>query len=359
MSNTLSPRTETILKSIVEQYIARAIPVPSQSVLHNNGLDVSSATIRNEMMRLKQEGYIIQPHTSAGSVPSDKGYRYYVETLNDIRLPINQQRTINHLFHQVETRVEEWAKLTATLLANMSQNMAIVATAKPDYCLFKHLELVSIQDSTALLVLVLQGAVVRQQLTVFDQPVSQTELSAISNRLNSRFAGLSNPQIQTKKAELSDLEKSISDCILNIMKTEDEIEYEAPYLDGLQFIFNQPEFANARQTTTSLALTENKNLLRVILPDKLTDRGVHVIIGKENKSESIQNYSVVISQYGLPGEAIGCIAVIGPTRMQYARSIASVDYLAEVLTGLMAWLYGRKIVPESDYYNQVTKKGGE
>ena len=348
MSKTLSPRTEAILKSIVEQYIARAAPVPSQSVLHNNGLDVSSATIRNEMMRLKQEGYIIQPHTSAGSVPSDKGYRHYVETLDDIRLPLNQQRMINHLFHQVETRVEEWAKLTATLLANMSQNMAIVATAKPDNCLFKHLELVSIQDSTALLVLVLQGAVVRQQLTVFNQPVSQTELSEISNRLNGLFDGLNNPQIQAKKPGLSDLEKSISESILSIMKTEDEIEYEAPYLDGLQFIFNQPEFANARQTTTSLALTENKNLLRVILPDKLTDRGVHVIIGKENKSETIQNYSVVISKYGLPGEAIGCIAVIGPTRMQYARSIASVDYLAEVLTGLMAWLYGRKIVPESD-----------
>ena len=214
MSKTLSPRTETILKSIIEQYIARAVPVPSQSVLHNYGLDVSSATIRNEMMRLKQEGYIIQPHTSAGSVPSDKGYRYYVETLDDVRLPINQQRMINHLFHQVETRLEEWARLTATLLANLSQNMAIVATAKPSNCVFKHLELVSIQDSTALLVLVLQGAIVRQQLTVFDQPVSQTELSAISNKLNSIFAGLNNPQIQAKKAELSELEKSIADLYL-------------------------------------------------------------------------------------------------------------------------------------------------
>ena len=348
MSKTLTPRSETILKSIVEQYIARAAPVPSQSVLHNYGLDVSSATIRNEMMRLKSEGYIIQPHTSAGSVPSDKGYRYYVETLDDVRLPLNQQRMINHLFHQVETRMEEWARLTATLLANMSQNMAIVATAKPDNCLFKHLELVSIQDSTALLVLVLQGAVVRQQLTVFDQPVSQAALSAVSDKLNPIFTGLNHPQIQAKKAELSELEKSITDCIVNIMRTEDEIEYEPPYLDGLQFIFNQPEFANARQTTTSLALTENKNLLRVILPDKLTERGVHVIIGKENKSEAIQNYSVVISQYGLPGEAIGCIAVIGPTRMQYARSIASVDYLAEVLSGLIAWLYGRKITLEAE-----------
>jgi heat-inducible transcriptional repressor len=165
-------------------------------------------------------------------VPSDKGYRHYVETLDDIRLPINQQRMINHLFHQVETRMEEWARLTATLLANLSQNMAIVATAKPDNCVFKHLELVSIQDSTALLVLVLQGAVVRQQLTVFDQPVSQSELSTVSNKLNAIFAGLNNPQIQAKKTELSELEKSISDCILNIMKTEDEIEYEAPFLAG-------------------------------------------------------------------------------------------------------------------------------
>ena len=159
------------------------------------------------MMRLKQEGYIIQPHTSAGSVPSDMGYRHYVETLSDVGLSIDQQRMINHLFHQVETRVEEWAKLAATLLANMSQNMAIVATAKPDNCLFKNLELVSLQDSTALLVLVLQGAAVRQQITVFDQPVSQTQLSAISNKLNAIFNGLNNLQIQTKTMGLSDLKK--------------------------------------------------------------------------------------------------------------------------------------------------------
>jgi len=112
--------------------------------------------------------------------------------------------------------MEEWSKLTATLLANMSQNMSIVATRNRTSCFFRHLELVSIQDSTALLVLVLQGAVVRQQLTVFDQPVSQAELSDVSNKLNSIFAGLNNLQIQAKKVELSDLETSIADCIVNI-----------------------------------------------------------------------------------------------------------------------------------------------
>ena len=348
MSKTLSIRTETILKSIVEQYITRAVPVPSQSVLHNHGLDVSSATIRNEMMRLKREGYIIQPHTSAGSVPSDKGYRYYVETLSNVRLPLNQQLMVNHLFHQVETRLEEWARLTATLLANLSQNMSIVATAKSDSCIYKHLELVSIQNSTALMILVLQGAVVRQQLTIFDQPVSQSELSIVSNKLNSIFAGLTGLQIQNVSQDLTEFEKSITDCVLNIMRTEDNVEYETPYMDGLQFMFNQPEFTGTNQTTTSLALTKDNNLLRIILPDKLTGRGVHVFIGKENKSEAIQNYSVVISEYGLPGEAIGVIAVIGPTRMHYARSIASVDYLSEVLSGLIAWLYGRKIPSQTE-----------
>jgi heat-inducible transcriptional repressor len=347
-SKTLLPRTETILKSIIEQYIARAVPVPSQSILHNYGLDVSSATIRNEMMRLKQDGYILQPHTSAGSIPSEKGYRYYVETLNDIRLPLNQQRTINHLFHQVEMRLEEWARLSATLLANLSQNMAIVATAKPSNCMFKHLEIVSLQDSTALIVLVLQGAIVRQQLITFNQAVSQTELSNICSKLNSIFTGLNNPQIQAKKTELSGLEKNIAESIVNIINSEDEIGYEGSYMDGLQFIFNQPEFANIHQAVTLLELTEHRNLLRVILANDLTGEGVHVFIGKENKAEAIQKYSVVISQYGLPGEAIGCVAIVGPVRMPYARSIASVAYLSEVLTGLIAWLHGRRIPPEPD-----------
>lgn len=346
-SKTLLPRTETILKSIIEQYIARAVPVPSQSILHNHGLEVSSATIRNEMMRLKQYGYILQPHTSAGSIPSEKGYRYYVETLNEIRLPINQQRMINHLFHQVETRLEEWARLSATLLANLSQNMAIVATAKSSNCVFKHLEIVSLQDSTALVVLVLQGAIVRQQLITFEKVVSQTELSTTSNKLNDAFAGLNNLQIQSRREGLSEFEINITDSIIAIMKAEDDLRFEGSYMDGLQFIFNQPEFTDIHQAVTLLELTEHRNLLRVILANDLAGEGVHVFIGKENKAEAIQKYSVVVSQYGLPGEAIGCVAVIGPIRMPYARSIASVAYLSEVLTGLIAWLHGRRIPPDS------------
>jgi heat-inducible transcriptional repressor len=347
----LSPRAETILKTIIEHYISDAVPVPSQSITHGYGLDVSSATIRSEMAFLKREGYIIQPHTSAGSIPSDKGYRYYVETLNSLHLPVSQQLMISHLFHQVESRLEEWTGLTANILANMVQNMAVVVTARANNIALKHFELVSLQDTTVLMVLVLQSAKLRQQLISFDRTISQTELSTISDKLNKNLHGLTFIQIQDNKLILSDMEKRIIDVILSMMKNEDTAEYESPYLDGLQFFFNQPEFANSRQAVSLLDLVEHKKLMRVILPHGLSRWGVNVFIGNENESEEVRGLSIIVSQYGLPGEAVGCIAVLGPTRMPYARSIASVDFLTEVLTKLMARLYGKGLSPEAEPQN--------
>jgi heat-inducible transcriptional repressor len=325
--------------------------VPSQNIMHKYGLEVSSATIRNEMARLKQEGLIVQPHTSAGSVPSDKGYRFYVESLNSVHLPANQQVTIDHLFHQVETRLEEWARLSANILAHLSQNMALVATAKSNKSVFKHVELVSLQDSTALVVLVLQGARLRQQLITFDQPVNQNKLSDISAKLNKSFSDLNSDQIETKKMVFTDLEKHIVTDLLEIIQSEDRIEYEELYLDGLQYIFAQPDLTNSQTNLTLLSLTENKDIIRTILPHGLTQSGVHIFIGKENEAQAIQKCSVVVSRYGLPGEAIGCIAVVGPTRMPYARSIAIVDYLSEVLTRLIARLYGKEIESQRNQNN--------
>lgn len=347
----LSKRSATILRSIVEHYIEQAIPVPSQSIIHSYGLEVSSATVRNEMMQLEREGYIIRPHTSAGSIPSDKGYRFYVESLSDIRLPVNQQRMVSHLFHQVETRLEEWVRLTATILSHLAENMAVVATAKSMKSVFKHLELISIQERTALMVMVMHGARVRQQLLAFDQDLSQEELTSASVKLNSNFAGLTRLQIEDKKITFTSMEKQALDTVLAIMKAEDTITYEETYMEGLQFIFNQPEFASAHQALALVDLLEQKNLMRLIIPHELERPGVHVIIGQENEAQAIHNLSVILSQYGLPGEAVGCIAVIGPTRMPYLRSIASVGYLSDVLSRLIARLYGKDSPPEATQNN--------
>lgn len=338
----LSPRTQTILKSIAGRYIAGAVPVPSQSILDDLEFGVSSATIRNEMAHLEKEGFITRPHPSAGSIPTDKGYRYYVESLGNVELPLAEQRLISHLFHQIERELEEWLILAARLTAQLVQNVAIVTLAKPAGSHFRHLALFALQDLRALLVLALRGARIRQQLVTFDQPVTQSELAIIADKLNRAYTGSSHRQISARGKGLSATEQVVTDCVVKIMQAEDRQEYEELYFDGLHFMLNQPEFAHGRQMLSLMELIEHKNLLPTILPAKLAKRGVQVIIGKENEAEVVRNYSVVISRYGVPEEAIGTISVVGPTRMPYARTISAINYLSSVLSGLVAELYERQ-----------------
>jgi len=337
----LSPRAEAVLKTIINQYITRAVPVASQNIMNDAELRVSSATIRNEMAHLEQEGYITRPHPSAGSVPLDKGYRYYVESLRNVKLPASEQRLISHLFHQVEKQMEEWLRLTAALMAQLVQNLAIVTMPRTANCRFKYLELVALRESLALLVLILQGARLRQQLITFDQAISQVDLTAITNKLNTEFSGLTRPQISAKELELSSVEQQVTDALVKTMQAEDEQNYEETYLDGMHFILAQPEFSENRQLLGLIEMVEQRRLVGTILPPPEQSQSVQVIIGKENIAEAIQDYSIVIGHYGPPEEAIGTIGVIGPVRMPYARTIPTVDYLSKVLSELVAELYGK------------------
>lgn len=337
----LSARAGTILKSIVGQYIDKAVPVPSQYIAGDPELKVSPATIRNEMALLEQEGYIIRPHISAGSIPSDKGYRYYVESLENIQLPKAEQRFVSHLFLQVEKEVEQWLNLASTLLAQLVKNLAIVTLPKPTDCKFKHIELVPLRDSLALLVLILYGAKVKQKLITFNHVLTQPELTTIANRLNDFYSGMTSRQLKANDMELSQTEQQITGLLVEMMRTEDAQELEEPHLDGLHFILGQPEFTGGHQGRNLMELVEQRNLLKTIIPTELPQYKLHVIIGKENEAEAFHDYSVVFSQYGIPDEAVGTIGVIGPTRMPYAHTIPTVDYLSSILSELVAGLYGR------------------
>jgi len=344
----ISARTGSILNYIVGQYIAGATPVPSQAVANKAELNISPATIRNEMAQLEQEGYIFRPHPSAGSIPSDKGYRYYVESLENMALPSAEQRLVSHLFHQVEIKIDKWLSLAATLAAQMVNNMVVVTKPKLTDCKFKHVEMVSLQDFMMLVILVLHGAGVRQQLITSTQPLSQEELTAIASKLNDAYSGLSSDQISTKELGLSPFEKQVTDCLIKMMQAEDEEENEVSYLDGLHFMLNQPEFTNSRQMLNLMEMAEHRRLLKAIIPEELANHQVQVIIGGENKAETLHKYSVVICQYGLPEEASGTICVVGPTRMPYAHTIPTVGYLSLVMTRLVARLYGRDISDSFD-----------
>lgn len=338
----LSERSGIILNTIVRQYIAKAAPVPSQFIADDAGLEVSPATIRNEMAHLEQEGYLVRPHTSAGCIPSDKGYRHYVESLQNAVLPHDEQRLISHTFHQVEKEVETWLHLTASLLARLAQNVAVVSLPKSADCKLKHVEIIALQDARALAVVVLYGAKVKQKLVTFDQAVPQETLAAICNKLNAACSGLNGKQILKKELELSPVEKQAVDFLAEIMQAEDSQDYEEPYLEGWHFILNQPEFAQSDQMRSLMELVEHRGLLKVIVPTKFDRQGVHVIIGSENREEAIRNCSVVICQYGIPEEATGTIGVVGPTRMPYSRTIPTVYYLSTVLSGLVGGLYGQE-----------------
>lgn len=336
----ISPRSELILKSIIGWYIDHGVPVSSQNLVHDFDLGVSSATVRNEMAALEEKGYIIRPHTSAGSIPSDKGYRFYVTSLEETSLPISEQREISHLFHQVEGKTDEWLSLAASVIARISQNTAVITAPKTEDCQFKHMELVSIQDTLVLLVLVLRGAKIKQQLLTFEKPISQEELTIISAKMNISFRDLTGSKIKNLSIGAQTPEKEIIDNLVNIINSEDQQDCNQSYLEGLHFLFNQPEFAHNEKILNIIELLEHRNMLGIILPSELARDKIQVVIGRENKAELAQECSLVICRYGLIDEASGTIMVVGPTRMAYPRVISVVSYLSIVLSKMIAELYG-------------------
>jgi heat-inducible transcriptional repressor len=335
----LTKRRERILSIIIGEYISKGVPV-SSDVVAKKGMGVSPATIRNEMMDLEEEGYIVQPHTSAGRIPTEKGYRRYIGALMSYaRLSPDEQFMIRHQFHQVERAVEEWTRLAAAILSGMVHNVALVTLPKPVEARLKHLELISLQEFLALLILVLKEAKLRQQMLTLGEAASQEELSASAQKLTSAYVGLTATQISTKGLKLSPLEDQVVRNLVQVMETEEGEEYEEPYIDGLRHMLRQPEFASSDRMAAIMEVFEQRSLLKAFLPRVLTREGVRVLIGRENKEDVMRDCSVVITRYGIPGEVGGAIGVMGPTRMQYERAIPTVRFLSTVMSELVSELY--------------------
>jgi len=304
------------------------------------GLDVSSATIRNDVARLEEEGYIIRPHYAAGSMPSDKGYRYHVENLKGLELPLEEQFLINHLFHQVENNLEEWLNLAVALLAQQVKNVAIVTTPRSIATQYKHMEVVSIQPHLALLVLVLHGAKVRQQLVSFDETMTQEELTDMARKLNQLFAGHNIAQIEQEIAQLNATEQLIMQHASRMLHAEDVSSGQGMFLEGWHFLINQPEFSQGQRLVNLICLAEQKKLVDLMMPHNLDGYGIRVIIGRENKDKAVHDCSLVVGRYGLPWAPLGSIAVVGPTRMEYKRTIAVLSYVSSLISLLVTELYG-------------------
>jgi len=337
MLKGLTARREAVLKIIVSEYIDTAVPVASETIFRNYKLGVSPATIRNDMAYLEEAGYIARPHTSAGSVPLDKGYRHYVESFTrKTELNMQEQDRILKLFREVEKEFEKWLKLAAVIAASLVKNAALVTLPKPRQCRFKHLELVALQDFMSLMVLVLGEAILKRQLLSFEEPVTQERLAVISNKLNAVFSGLTGSEISAKKLGLPSEEAQVTEALIDMMSAEDELEYEQPYLEGLRLMLGQPEFAEKDRMLSIMELMETKNWLSSAFGPRSDDFGVQVVIGEENRNETLRDLSLVFSRYGIPDQIGGTIGIIGPTRMNYRRAISTVNYISRILSDLVA-----------------------
>ncbi len=334
---TLTGRRETILGMIVNEYIAGVVPVASQTITDNYNLKVSPATVRNDVVYLEEEGYVMRPHPSAGAIPTDKAYRYYVESINrDVKPPLTEQYLVYELFQEAKEGMEQWLKLAAALLAHFVHNVAIVTSPKAPQCRFKHLDLVALRDFVALLVLILYEAKVGQKILSFDKRITQEDLTTLANKLNSICTGMTGSEIIRRKAELSPEERQVTECIVDMMTAEDKLGHGRPYLVGLHLMLSQPEFANNPKILNLLELLEGENWLEDIFRLEL-DRGeVKVIIGRENPEEIFQDLSLIIGDYGIPDKASGIVGVIGPKRMDYARAISLVSCLSSLLSESVA-----------------------
>ena len=335
----LTERQRTILQLLIRDYIETAQPVGSKRLVERFHLDLSPATVRNEMSALTEMGYLRQPHTSAGRVPSEDGYRAFVgEMIHKAELPASVQNTISHQFFQARPDVDQWMTLAASVLAHQSQGVSVVTAPHAETIRFKHIELISTQGRQVLMVIVMEGGEVSQQVLTLAEVVPQERLSQVASRLNIVLAGLSKDAIASLSARADALEQDIISLLLRDMKRTSETASGEIYTDGLTNVLDEPEFAESDEARWALRLFEERSTLQGLLARASSNSsvgGLQVLIGGEGGWEELRQCSMVIARYGVPGMATGTLGVLGPMRMSYARTIPTVRFVAGLLSDLV------------------------
>ncbi len=327
---------------VIRSYVEKGQPVGSKAFVAGYGLDISAATIRNEMAALEELGYLTHPHTSAGRKPTDDGYRYFVEhLLHEIELPVPEQLMIRHQFHQARLELDQWVRLAAAVLAHTTRKAALATPPRARESKFKHLELISLRDTLVLLVLVLHGGTVKQQMLSLEEPVAQDALSRLSNDLNECLAWLTAEQIAAKVAGLTPLGQQISQIVFQTLTTVDAQAAGLVYREGLTHILAEPEFTEGIQVRQMVQALEGPTLVNVVTEaaGPLEIGGVQVLIGGEGRWHELADLSLILSRYGVEGGASGLLGVVGPLRMTYDRTIGAVRYVSRLMSDLVSEWY--------------------
>lgn len=335
----MTERRQKLLQLLVREYVDTGKPVGSATLVTRFDTPISSATIRNEMVALEQLGYVAQPHTSGGRVPTDQGYRYYVHNLMPNRsLAQSDQVMIRHQFRQVEAQLDSMVEFAASVLSSTSGMASIVTAPKTHVARLRHFELISLQPRLALLILVTQESAVRQMMLHLPEEAEQPVLSALADDRVGILRGLSSQEIEPFAQVAEGIDQFVLEQIVSGLRAMDSVQDTPVRHSGLDKMLSQPEF---RGTDGQLVveLMHGSALLSELLPQLVPNDDVQVFIGEENPAQALRNFGIVIATYGIDGEVTGLLGVLGPTRMRYWHSIPSVRYMARLMSDLMADLY--------------------
>jgi heat-inducible transcriptional repressor len=342
----LTRRQEQILAQIVRAYTQKAEPVSSKLLAEVADLGVSPATIRNEMAVLEELGYINAPHTSAGRVPSQAGYRYYVKHLLPATdLPASDRQLITDRIQSAPMASDQWMRYAASTLARTTQAAALITAAAPPSGRFKHLELIGVQGRLVLMVLILQGGGVHQRMLNLADSVPQATLSEVSGRLNGLCQDLTANDLMLKAVGMPMLEREVMELAAEVIERATAGVVGAVYRDGLSEVL--PAFAQAEAAHQVVRVFEERPFLTMILDEFLAplEGEVKVVIAGDGKRDELSQVSMVLSRYGQPGQLSGAVGLVGPTHLNYGRAISAVRYISTLMTNMLVNLYREDDAP--------------
>ena len=336
----LNTRERNILRSVVQQFILTASPVGSRNISKKYDIGISPATVRNIMADLEDSGYINHPHTSAGRVPTDKGYRYYVDSLMELNhLKSSEKGFINKSLQTEITDTEELFKIASNLLSAITNQLACLSYPDLDSGIFEKLQIISLTSTRLMIVISIKSGLVRTIMLEISIEIEAGQIESVQGLLNERLSGL---RLSDIRETFKDLFKDVDDSQKPIIRLfidsvdkifKDDRKTDKIILTGARNVIRQPEFENPEKFEGIIELIEDKDIIVHIMEKsgEMDNKKVFISIGSENEEAIMQDYSFISKEYKF-GETIGTLGIIGPKRMEYSKIVAIVDYIANVLS---------------------------
>lgn len=338
----LDERSKRILRDLVAHYCITGEPVGSRTLSKKGRMNLSPATIRNVLADLEEMGYIMQPHTSAGRVPTEKGYRFYVNNLlRSHELNEIQRQLIDERFKRTSGSLEELLLLTTNLLSSLSHNIALAVAPNLEKLFLENIQFVPVHNHRILAIVVARGGMVYNKIIELDEAYSPEELGRIANYLKTEYSQLTLPAIRKRIIDLMKQEQTQYDQMLRraALLGQKALDIEAVnggelYVDGASQIANYPDFSLLKTRGLLEALEEKSRIVRV-LTQCIEGEGINILIGSENRQPQLRDFSLISSPYRYKDQPIGTVGILGPLRMEYDRVIPLVDHIAKVVSKIL------------------------